>query len=79
VPRGDGDRIEPRLAVRDQVAVAHDEAGADAADAGRLVARQAREVIEFEFRWHDRVVANRWRGGESDKQMTKLEARMTKE
>ena len=33
IARGDGDRIEARLAIGDQVAIAHDEAGADAADA----------------------------------------------
>ena len=32
-PRGNGDRVETRFAVGDQVAVAHDEASADAADA----------------------------------------------
>ena len=44
-PRGDGDRIEPGLAVGDQMAVAHDEAGADAADAKVLAARQTRQIV----------------------------------
>jgi hypothetical protein len=37
-PRRDRDRVEPRLAIGDEVDVAHDEARADAADAGAPVA-----------------------------------------
>ena len=48
VARGDGDRVEAGLAVGDEVAVAHDEAGADAADAKVLAPRQARQVVEGE-------------------------------
>ena len=46
VARGDGDGVEAGVAVGDEVAVAHDEAGADAADAPVLAARQARQVVQ---------------------------------
>ena len=46
VARGDGDGVEARLAVGDEVAVAHDEPGPDAADAEVPAARQPRQVVE---------------------------------
>ena len=46
VARGDGDGVEAGLAVGDEMAVAHDEAGAEAADAEVLAARQTRQVVE---------------------------------
>ena len=47
--RGDGHRAEAGLAVSDQVAVAHDEAGADAADAPVLALGQFRQVVQVKF------------------------------
>jgi len=49
IARGDGRRIEAGLAVGDQMAVAHDEPGTDAADGDILVARQTRPVIQHEI------------------------------
>src|SRR5207248_2549935 len=48
VARGDGDGVESGLSVGDEVTVAHDEAGPDAADAEVLAAGQARQVVERE-------------------------------
>jgi len=49
--RRDGDGVEAGLAVGDEVAVAHDEAGADAADAEILTARQTGQVVERSIHW----------------------------
>ena len=46
VARGDGDRVEPGVPVRDQVAVADDEAGPGAADAPVLAAGELRQVVQ---------------------------------
>src|SRR5436853_7924077 len=48
VARCDGDRVEARIAIRQKMAVAHDEAGADATDAKVLAAVEARAVIQGE-------------------------------
>src|SRR5205085_3041486 len=48
VARGDGDGVEAGLPVGDEVTVAHDEAGPDAADAEVLAAGQTRQVVERE-------------------------------
>jgi len=52
--RRDGDGVEAGLAVGDEVAVAHDEAGAGAADAPVLAARQ---VVQRRF--HGRLRCGR--------------------
>src|SRR4051794_17341432 len=44
----DGHRVEPGAAVRDQVAVAHDEPGPDAPDPPVEALRQAGQVVEGE-------------------------------
>ena len=49
----DGDGVEARLPIGDEMAVAHDEASADAADAPVLAARQARQIIESEIKRHE--------------------------
>ena len=48
VPRRDGDGVEAGVAVRDEVAVAHDEPGPDAADPPVLALRESRAVVEVE-------------------------------
>ena len=48
IARGDGHRIEAGLPVGDQVTIADDEAGPDAADPPIAAARQAGKVIEGE-------------------------------
>src|SRR5262249_46064727 len=44
--RSDGYRVEAGLMVGEEMAVAHDEAGADATDAEILAARQTRQIIQ---------------------------------
>src|SRR5690348_758213 len=56
--RGDGDGIETGLAIGDEVAIAHDEAGAEAADAEVLAARQTWQIIERRF--HRRINSSRY-------------------
>src|SRR5205085_8084344 len=46
VARGDGDGVEAGLPVGDEVTVAHDEAGAEAADAEVAAARQAGKMFQ---------------------------------
>src|SRR5262245_32371046 len=46
VARRDGHRLKPRLAIGYQVTIAHDEPGADAADADVLAPRHARQIAE---------------------------------
>ena len=46
IPRGNRDRIETRLSIRDEVAVGHDEAGTDAADRNVLPLRHPRPVLK---------------------------------
>ena len=59
VARGDGDGVEAGLAVGDEMTVAHDEAGAGAADAEVLAARQPRQMVRRRF--HDALNPARWR------------------
>ena len=62
VARGDGHGVEAGLAVGDEVAVAHDEAGADAADAEVLAPRQTRQVVEGEVHEGHQLPAGRGSG-----------------
>src|SRR5262249_7248447 len=50
--RGDSDRVETGLAIGDEMAVAHDEAGTEAADAKVLAARHPRQIVDR--RLHER-------------------------
>src|SRR4029079_1298006 len=52
IPRRDGDGIEAGLAIRDEMTIAHDEAGADAANAPVLAFRQARQVVQIQVEGH---------------------------
>src|SRR5262249_14069504 len=54
IARGDGYGIETGLTVGNQVAIAHNEAGAEAADAKVLAARQLRQILEGEINGHGR-------------------------
>ena len=55
IARGDGDRVETGLAIGDEMAVTHDEAGADAADAPVLAARQVRQVVQVQVDGHGKA------------------------
>ena len=49
ISRSDGDGAKAGLAISDEVTVAHDKAGAEAADAGVLAPRQTRTVAQKKF------------------------------
>src|SRR5262249_11740443 len=59
--RRDRHWTKARLAVRDEMAIAHDEAGADTADAPVLAARQARQVVETHIEGHGGFPVFVWR------------------
>ena len=62
-PRAGGDRdgVEAGLPVRDEVAIGHDEAGADAADAETPAGcgRELREVVEVVRHWFEGLTQRR--------------------
>ena len=50
ITRSDGDGVEPRDAIRDEVTVAHDEPSPDATDSQVLAPRQPRAVVQVDLR-----------------------------